>query len=167
MRYTTVRYHAHEMYACEVHAYEMHARGMHAGEIHAHEIHVHETHAYEIHAREMHVREIQINHKRSHMRFVEIWVCKIRVFALRNKRFLSAAAEGLINLDDVNFEINDDQVANETANIVKDEKRRRRTNELRGEYYSVKIMPSGSNRKKSSPVWWTNKKDLKLKDKVE
>jgi hypothetical protein len=42
-------------------------------------------HACEMHACEMHACEIQINRKRSHMRFVG-------VFALRDKRFLSAAA---------------------------------------------------------------------------
>jgi hypothetical protein len=64
--------HAREMHAYEVHAHEVYLHEMHARKMHAREVHAHETHAHEVHAREMHAREVQINHKRPHMRFVEI-----------------------------------------------------------------------------------------------
>jgi hypothetical protein len=43
------------------------------------------------------------------------------------------AGEGLIELDDTDFEINDDQIADETADIIEDEERRQRADEPRGE----------------------------------
>jgi hypothetical protein len=73
----------------EVHALEMHAR----------EVHARETHAYEIHALEMHARKLLGKPPRSlTLQTAAQWSirrdlsCKIRVFALRDKRSLWASA---------------------------------------------------------------------------
>src|SRR5271170_3967688 len=63
--------------------------------MHAHEVHTCEAHTYEVHALEMHVRKVLGSPT---LQTVVRWSicrdlsCKIRVFALRDKRSLWAAA---------------------------------------------------------------------------
>src|ERR1700735_3345101 len=70
----------------------MHAHEVHACEMHVREVHAHETHAYEV---EMHARndlgspDLQTVVRWSSCRDLS---CKIRAFALRDKRSLLAAA---------------------------------------------------------------------------
>src|SRR5271154_6222765 len=73
-----------------------HAHQIHAREMHAHEVHTCEAHTYEVHALEMHVRKVLGSPT---LQTVVRWSicrdlsCKIRVFALRDKRSLWAAAD--------------------------------------------------------------------------
>jgi hypothetical protein len=77
MRYTPGERHAWERYTHQIHTYKTPPN---------------ETPAHRMHTREMHAREVPINHQRLHgWSIFRDLSCKIRVFALRDRRSLSAA----------------------------------------------------------------------------
>jgi hypothetical protein len=79
-------------------------------------------------------------HRIGQSRFQRVWTItqdhsydQLSQAAQTKEMLQQIAGEGLIELDDADFEINDVQIADETAEIIEDEERRQRADELRGE----------------------------------
>ena len=73
-------------------------------------------------------------HRTGQSRFQRVWIVtqdhrsdQLSQAAQSKEMLQQIAGEGLTELDDAGFEINDDQIADETADIIEDEERQRRS----------------------------------------
>ena len=122
-------------------------------------------------------------HRIGQVRFQRVWIItqdhsydQLLQAAQTKKMLQQIAGEGLIELDDNDFEINDDQIADETADIVDDDEKWQKADELRGEAllrkgHAIRVQSeeiiARMMGQRCSRLDWACQKDLKLKDKVE
>jgi len=122
-------------------------------------------------------------HRIGQLRSQRVWVVtqdhsydQLLQAAQTKKMLQQIAGEGLIELDDADFEINDDQIEDETADIIDDNERRDKANKLREEalFRKGRAIQAQSEEiiarmmgQRCSRLDWDSQKNLKLKDKVE
>jgi hypothetical protein len=122
-------------------------------------------------------------HRIGQLRSQRVWIVtqnhsydQLLQAAQTKKMLQQIAGEGLIELDDADFEISDDQIEDKTADIIDDSERREKANELRGEALLRKGRAIRAQSEdiiarmmgqRCSRLDWDSQKNLKLKDKAE
>ena len=131
----------------------------------------------------MALRALGRAHRIGQLRSQRVWIVtqdhsydQLLQAAQTKKMLQQIAGEGLIELDDADFEISDDQIEDKTADIIDDSERREKANELRGEALlrkgrairtQLEDIIARMMGQRCSRLDWDSQKNLKLKNKAE